>query len=557
MAKFYRFLIWILCCVYACSGDQVENPQKPQEKTEFQLSSKIIGKWNVDHSSENSQGVFSRQDSGSGCYVFSIVFEPDNTFIINLRQGTIIGVYEVISEEEIILKNQGTIGEVNFVGGGVSFYISLDDICAESLNCFYDPDYSAGDCSSFLECHDLGLWKNEEGGSVSVVKFFNHHDGTWYRKFSFSRSQNCYVVQSNQLEEGTMVLIKNSINELSYIYDLNDGTTAINSYRVTNDGNLELKVQNDLGESTQTYFPTTQEFLENNLARPECGSKTYVPDDGFEQFLIDAGYDHDLDDYVLTENIYEVTTLQMEDYYYDHFDNLTGIEDFTSLEYFTLIGHHSGNLNKLDFSGNKNLKVLYLEIPALEDINLSQNQLLDYVFLQDAKLKTIDFSNNSLLRSFEFNGGKLEKIDLSENRNLEGFQINDNPLAQIILGNNDKLEEVRIYGHSGYPGDHPKIRLSTIDVTNLPNLSLLHITNSNLEEIDLSNNSELFELTLSDNNLGSLDISNNEKLEEFNVTYNSNLVCIQIGEALLDQISNFPLSWQKDETAEFSLDCHY
>ncbi|MDP6032578.1 MAG: T9SS C-terminal target domain-containing protein, partial [Candidatus Marinimicrobia bacterium] len=38
---------------------------------------------------------------------------------------------------------------------------------------------------------------------------------------------------------------------------------------------------------------------------------TYVPDDKFEQALIDLGYDTTLDDYVLTANISSVTTLDV------------------------------------------------------------------------------------------------------------------------------------------------------------------------------------------------------------------------------------------------------
>jgi hypothetical protein len=38
---------------------------------------------------------------------------------------------------------------------------------------------------------------------------------------------------------------------------------------------------------------------------------TYVPDDNFEQALIDLGYDTALDDFVLTENISGVTLLNI------------------------------------------------------------------------------------------------------------------------------------------------------------------------------------------------------------------------------------------------------
>jgi hypothetical protein len=33
------------------------------------------------------------------------------------------------------------------------------------------------------------------------------------------------------------------------------------------------------------------------------GQNTYVPDDNFEQAIIDLGYDDTLDDFVLTQNI--------------------------------------------------------------------------------------------------------------------------------------------------------------------------------------------------------------------------------------------------------------
>ncbi|TCP23701.1 hypothetical protein EV195_108174 [Tenacibaculum skagerrakense] len=56
---------------------------------------------------------------------------------------------------------------------------------------------------------------------------------------------------------------------------------------------------------------------------------TYVPDDNFEQALIDLGYDNVLDDYVLTSNITNVTSLQISN---KGIQDLTGIESFTSLQ---------------------------------------------------------------------------------------------------------------------------------------------------------------------------------------------------------------------------------
>ena len=57
--------------------------------------------------------------------------------------------------------------------------------------------------------------------------------------------------------------------------------------------------------------------------------KTYVPDDKFEQALIDLGYDTTLDDSVLTANISGVIKLDVGD---KSISDLTGIEAFVALE---------------------------------------------------------------------------------------------------------------------------------------------------------------------------------------------------------------------------------
>ncbi len=57
---------------------------------------------------------------------------------------------------------------------------------------------------------------------------------------------------------------------------------------------------------------------------------TYVPDNNFEQALIDRGYDDILDDYVLTDNINSLTELFIGD---EGITDLTGIEVFSALHF--------------------------------------------------------------------------------------------------------------------------------------------------------------------------------------------------------------------------------
>ena len=70
---------------------------------------------------------------------------------------------------------------------------------------------------------------------------------------------------------------------------------------------------------------------------------TYVPDNNFEQTLIDLGYDTaPLDDYVPTANISEITDLNVA---FRFIDDLTGIEGFTSL---LTLDCSSNNLSSLN-----------------------------------------------------------------------------------------------------------------------------------------------------------------------------------------------------------------
>ncbi len=69
-------------------------------------------------------------------------------------------------------------------------------------------------------------------------------------------------------------------------------------------------------------------------------AQTYVPDDNFEQALIDLGYDDVLNDYVLTANISGVTSLNVSQ---KAISDLTGIEAFTAL---TVLDCNNNNINQ-------------------------------------------------------------------------------------------------------------------------------------------------------------------------------------------------------------------
>lgn len=61
---------------------------------------------------------------------------------------------------------------------------------------------------------------------------------------------------------------------------------------------------------------------------------TQIPDQGFEQALIDLGIDSEgiLDGQILTSDIENVEVLDLSILKFPYFNNLIGLEDFTSLK---------------------------------------------------------------------------------------------------------------------------------------------------------------------------------------------------------------------------------
>ncbi len=84
----------------------------------------------------------------------------------------------------------------------------------------------------------------------------------------------------------------------------------------------------------------------------DCTPNMYVPNDNFEQALIDLGYDDVLDNYVLTWNIEGVTSLDVT---FKSISDLTGIEDYTSL---VVLKCFENKLTSLNVSSNTTLTEL-------------------------------------------------------------------------------------------------------------------------------------------------------------------------------------------------------
>jgi hypothetical protein len=116
--------------------------------------------------------------------------------------------------------------------------------------------------------------------------------------------------------------------------------------------------------------------------------QTFIPDDNFEQALIDLGLDNILDDSVITANIEEVSLLDINCLMI--FD-ITGIEDFTNLEILNISNNF---LDNVDLSQNINLTELDISSNGIESINLDNNVNLISIDFSSNNLQTVNFDTN-------------------------------------------------------------------------------------------------------------------------------------------------------------------
>ena len=254
---------------------------------------------------------------------------------------------------------------------------------------------------------------------------------------------------------------------------------------------------------------------------------TYVPDDAFEQFLIDAQYDTGpLDDYVPTANIENIVFLELQ---FLAIADLTGIEDFsaleilrcnflqltsldlsqnTALEYLDCIDNQ---ITSLDLSQNTALTTLDCSLNELTTLNLSQNVLLTNLNCSNNNISSLDLSQNTALTSLSCSFNQLTNLNLSQNSSLTFLDCYNNQLTSLDLNQNPLLRNLNCYNN----------QLTSLNVSQQPDLIFLYCYNNNLSVLDLSENGVLSQLVCYDNQLTDLDLTQNSQLAVLDCGTNS------------------------------------
>jgi len=224
----------------------------------------------------------------------------------------------------------------------------------------------------------------------------------------------------------------------------------------------------------------------------------YIPDDAFEQELINLGVDNLLDDSVSLSAIDTITYLDIAfpqttlEYIYD----ITGIQFFFSLEYFdaqaqflsgTLNLANSPNLEYINCGLNDLDTLLFVESSSIEYMRCDQNNLsfiqvsncfnLETLICSQNQLQNLDVTNCTALTQLSCVANQLTSLDISNNINLGLFQCGGNSLTSLDLSNNINLQNFSCYQNP----------ITSLDLTYNSLLNIVDVSACNLSNIDLRN----------------------------------------------------------------------
>ncbi|AUP79447.1 T9SS type B sorting domain-containing protein [Flavivirga eckloniae] len=244
-------------------------------------------------------------------------------------------------------------------------------------------------------------------------------------------------------------------------------------------------------------------------------SQTFIPDDNFEQALIDLGHDTGpLDDFVPTANINGLADLNVSGY---NISNLNGIQDFSAL---TQLFCDNNLLTTLDVSQNTALQILWCHNNQLSSIDVSQNTRLTSLRCENNTITNLDLTQNPFLNDLACENNQITSINVTQNTNLDTFICGNNLLTNLDISNNANLISLRCENN----------QLTDLDASNNKQLIRLNCAFNNLGELDLSNNPNVTELDCSNNNLCRLNLrnGNNGNFNTVDFRFNPDLNCVVV-----------------------------
>ncbi|MBQ6094348.1 MAG: InlB B-repeat-containing protein, partial [Lachnospiraceae bacterium] len=330
------------------------------------------------------------------------------------------------------------------------------------------------------------------------------------------------------------------------------------------------------------YGPVTVKAVWINDLEPIEISEANFPDANFRRVLESTSYDKDEDGFLSALEIASITEMWA---YEEEIKDLTGIGYFTELK---ILHCYNNELTSLDLSGleklegldcsynpitslsltgnpsllaldarechylsnlnltaNTELKILWITTDyALESIDLSHNMKLEEVDIRYLNQPTsIDLSGHDKLEALYCdNCTNVESLKLTGCTALKSLSVNYMyALTELDLSALNALEELRARGMNA---------MTSMTYKNLGALKKLDISAA-LTSLTLSNLPNLEELSVTGTELTILDVSNLTKLEKLSIPSNPKLESITFG-SVAANLKELNVNYDKALTVNFA-----
>ena len=238
--------------------------------------------------------------------------------------------------------------------------------------------------------------------------------------------------------------------------------------------------------------------------------------------------------------------------------DVTGIEDFCKLEEFISINNH---ITSIDFTNNPQLNLIQFYNHLVPSVDLSDNPLLTIVrlgvafggtnlpsiqganiwqFLEIIPLASIDLGTINKVEQLYFQQCSVTSIDLTNLVDLFKLYAHNNQLTSLDISQNTKLELLIVNGVNGHYWDGtvglgPTNNISSLDTSNNPLLTYLHIAGNAISSFDFTNNTLLESIYVNaqnsaggGSNLTTLDVSMCPNLTTLKCSHNE-LTTLNLG----------------------------
>ena len=497
-------------------------------------------------------------------------YVPDDNFEAYLEANQMGN--GVPNDDSVTTVNINTVTILNVSGKSIADLTGIEAFTAlTELYCYNNQltslDVSSNTDLTILDCYNNQLTSLDVSSNTALTQlycFINQLTSLDVSSNTVLTELDCNINQLTSLNVSSntdLTRLYCNDNQLTSLNVKNGNNTAFTFFYATNNPNLTCIEVDDVNYSTSNWANNIDpsSSFSNSCGMPQ----TYVPDNNFEQALIDLGLDNTLDDSVTTASIDTVTILDVSG---KSIADLTGIEAFTAL---TQLYCGFNQLTSLDVSSNTALTVLYCNYNQLDTLNVSSNTALTELYCDNNQLDTLDVSSNTALTVLYCYNNQLDTLNVSSNTALTELVCNNNQLDTLDVSSNTALQylfcsynQLTSLGVSGNTAlkelGCSNNLLTSLDVSSNTDLTILDCYNNQLTSLDVSANTALIILQCQDNQLTSLDLRNGNNMNiytsssyDFNLTNNPQLYCIDVDDATYSTAN-----WTNiDAQITFSLDC--